>query len=307
MTTYAAKIIADSIYPDGPRLSTMEVTFPRKVLAELNTHRKFSRNSASSRAIPVEKMLRRVLETPYVPTRWGLNQAGMQAHRDAEAEVAEGAVAAWLCARDAAVQWAQTLLTGNIHKQITNRLVEPFMWHTALISSTDWDNFFNLRDSDEADPDIAIPARLMREAYEAGTPQILKPGEWHLPLTTEEERLNVPIDQLIKISVGRCARVSYLTHDGKRDLEADIKLYDRLVSAGHMSPLEHVARPATEYDSGICLAQPSDVIVGYEFGHGRSEFVAPAKQHHGNFIGWVSQRKLVPGEEDILGYRKQNA
>jgi len=299
---YSAKILADSVSPDGVRLTSFEVTFPRIVLAEFNTHRVFSRNSASSRAIPVEKMIERVMTDPYIPSSWGKNQKGMQAGEDLDAVSAEFAEGHWLSARNSAVAYAQKLLNEGVHKQLTNRLLEPFLYHTVIVTATEWSNFFHLRCNPMAHPDIQIPARMMQDLYEKNEPEKLQYGEWHLPLigpddyaaAFEHDRQGGDSQALMqtmcKVSVGRCARVSYLTHDGKRDLDADIALHDSLLVAGHMSPFEHVARPATWEDR----AEDED-----------GSFRDPAEHDNffGNFRGWIQYRKTIPGEADILGAR----
>ncbi|WP_336250090.1 FAD-dependent thymidylate synthase [Stomatohabitans albus] len=238
----SAAVICDSVSHTGARLTTIEVTLHRFVLAELNTHRVFSRNSSSSRAIPVAKQIERVMTNPAVPMEFGANQKGMQASE--LVDDAEGAMAAWLAARDAAVEQVRTLQAIGVHKQITNRLLEPFMWQTVIVSSTEWQNFFAQRCSPLAQPEIRLAAEAMREAYDASTPAHVEDGGWHTPyIRAEEESLDIETKK--RISVARCARVSYLTHDGKRDLDADLNLYDRLISAEppHWSPMEHVATP----------------------------------------------------------------
>lgn len=268
----SAKIILDSVSPDGYRLTTMEVTFPRMVLAEFNTHRVFSRNSASSRAIPIEKMLKRVMEDPFVPTYWGENQKGMQAEKVLDTAKAALAKLLWLGARDAAVAFAKALLAVGVHKQLTNRILEPFMWHTVIVTSSEWSNFYALRAHPDAQPEIREVAELMKQAMDASTPNLVDYEEWHLPITPDIEELKASFDieTIKKISAGRCARVSYLTHFGQRDPAADIELCERLVESGHMSPLEHVAAPAY-----------------------------PDSEPSGNFRGWVQMRKYVPNESDF--------
>lgn len=287
---FNCKVLADSVSPRGIRLTTLEVTFPRIVLAEFNTHRMLSRNSASSRAIPVEKMIRMVEEDPYIPTTWGKNQKGMQADEDVSAEEALGAQSDWLVARDLMVQQARALLARGIHKQLTNRLLEPFMWHTCITTATEWSNFDNLRCHKDAHPEIKRAAELMRDARVASMPKELGPTDWHLPLVFDEDYEQVilqnPTDpdwvmkQLVKISCGRCARVSYLTHEGKRDLSADVELCDRLTQSGHMSPLEHAATPMTDDE----YVQMSGEVMGM----------------WGNFRGWKQYRKTIVGEDDML-------
>lgn len=241
-STPSAAVICDSISPAGSRLTTLEVTLHRFVLAELNTHRVFSRNSSSSRAIPIAKQIARVLENPAVPMEFGQNKKGMQAE-EIVADT-EGAMAAWLGARDAAVEHVRQLLEIGVHKQVTNRLLEPFMWQTVIVSSTEWQNFFSQRCSPLAQPEIRLAAEAMREAYDASTPTEVAEGGWHTPYVREEEA-DLDLETKKQISVARCARVSYLTHDGKRDLDADLDLYNRLITADppHWSPMEHVATP----------------------------------------------------------------
>jgi thymidylate synthase ThyX len=268
---YAARVIADSVSESGRRLVTMEVTFPRLVLAEFNTHRVFSRNSASSRAIPIKKQLARIREAPFVPETWGLNKAGMQAEHDADQTTAAAARAAWLSARDRAVEQAEELLRLGIHKQLANRLLEPFMWHTVIVTATEWSNFFALRANPMAQPEINTVAGLMLAAYRQSTPNPVPSGGWHLPLLQADERDGTfeHSEDARRISAARCARVSYLTHSGVRDLEADLGLYRRLVDGGHLSPLEHVATP-----------EPDGAWVG-------------------NFRGWRQLRKTIPNEHDF--------
>lgn len=251
MTTgLSATVIADSISPAGHRLTTMEVTFHRFVLAEFNTHRSFSRNSASSRAIPTHKLIQRVKDHPALPVRWPAEQKGMQGGDDLPKLRAVTATRHWLQAAESAVEEAEFLMDLGVHKSVINRLLEPFMWHTVICSATDWDGFWEQRCSRLAQPEIAAVAELMREAYDQSTPRGLYTGAWHTPYITEAEQGQFTERERGMISAARCARVSYLTHDGKRDPDADLRLYDRLVTARppHSSPLEHVATPALPGD-----------------------------------------------------------
>jgi thymidylate synthase ThyX len=289
---HAAKILADSVSPDGVRLTTFEVTHPRIILAEVNTHRMFSRNSASSRAIPVATMISRLMEHPYVPTHWGKNQKGMQADEELSAKDQEKAKEIWSSALDSAIWEAKRLTELGVHKQITNRLLEPFMWHTAIITATEWSNFFGQRQHKDAHPEFRLLADLMHQAMEGSTPRALNYDDWHLPMVDAPEAWNleitssIPVIDIRKVSIGRCARVSYLTHDGKRDPEADVKLVDeKLIPSGHMSPLEHVARPMREEDYG-------DPQLGLEVWRKGGAFC-------GNFRGWVQYRKMIQNEHDF--------
>ena len=224
-----------------------------------------SRNSASSRAIPTSKLIQRVLEEPAMPVEWGKNKKGMSADEELDTDEKVSAEATWLAARDRAVEFAQKFAEQQVHKQITNRILEPFMWHTVIVTATEWDNFFTLRCAPNAQPEIRVAANLMRQAYASSAPKTLGIVEWHLPLLQDDER-NLPIEEQKKISVARCARVSYLTHDGKRNVGADLDLFTRLKQDRHLSPFEHVAMPS-----------------------GDTAF-------HANFRGWVQMRKEIEAE-----------
>lgn len=245
---YGAYILADSrtTHPHSVRLTTFVVNFPRIVLAEFNTHRVFSRNSASSRAIPVKKRIKAIQEDPYIPLKFGKNKRGMQSTEDLDEADSSDAEAVWRTACKSAIAQAEALANIGVHKQFANRLLEPFAWHTVIVTATEWDNFWALRDNKMAQPEIALAAKNMREAYQQSEPEFMDQGDWHLPLTTPFERDTLKIETLRQVSVARCARVSYETHGGERDLAADIKLYQRLVTSGHMSPLEHVATVVPE-------------------------------------------------------------
>jgi len=147
---YKAVILADSISPQGNRLTTMKITFPRFILAEMNTHRMFSRNSASSRAIPFKKMVEMVQENPFIPIAWQKDHKGMQGTEYLTDKEDFGNAVIWckqdwLKARDIAVEQAQNLNKTGVTKQLCNRLLEPFMWHTVIVTATEWENFFELR------------------------------------------------------------------------------------------------------------------------------------------------------------------
>lgn len=241
-----AKVIADSLSPLGHRLTTMEVTMHRYMLPEFNTHRMFSRNSASSRAIPVHRMMARVAETPALPIGFRGEQKGMQGGPYLVKDVQDQARAVWLSARDEAVAHAERLVELGVHKSIVNRLLEPFLPHTVIVSATDWRDFFAQRCNDLAQDDIRWLATKMQDAYEFSDPRELDYGAWHLPYVTLVEQDQLGEVAACQVSAARCARVSYLTHDGRRDPAEDINLYWRLVNADppHASPLEHVATPA---------------------------------------------------------------
>lgn len=266
-----AKVLKDSISEQGHRLTTFELTYYRGVHSEMMTHRAFSRNSASSRAIPVHKMISSVMDNPYVPEYWGKYQKGMQAHEEVSNPQEKKVV--WLQGRNRAVQTVIELLydirlpsnSGEArirealamcdltptmtldnapHKQLVNRILEPYMWHKVVLTGTSFDNFFNLRNHVDADPAIQAIAALMASAYTQSLPEAVRPGQWHLPLLDDSEANQLTIDEAQRISAARCARTSYLTHDGIRNFTKDFELFDKLVTGKpHLSPLEHVATP----------------------------------------------------------------
>jgi hypothetical protein len=309
MNRQLAKIIADSISPDGVRLTTMEVVLPRIVLSEFNTHRTKSRSSASSRAIPVEKMIARVVDDPYIPEQWDRNGAGMQGHGLIKGKEAERCVEVWLHARDVAVVHARKLAELGIHKQTTNRLLEPFMWHTIIVTATEWSNFYNLRCNPLAHPALRNTAEAMRAVQAASTPSPVAYGEWHLPYFDPERDADVSPDDRPKICVARCARVSYLTHDGIRDPSKDIELANSLLSNAHMAPLEHVARPMGHGEATDLTAATGAWALTFREGKGidTRDMARPEKTFAGNFRGWIQYRKTITGEADILAHRSSDA
>lgn len=272
---YVAKMVLDSITEFDDRIATMEVTYPRFIHAEIMTHRDRARNAASSRAIPWKKMLANVTEKPVVPIQWGEEKSGMVTGQPIPDTLAEHAQRLWLQGRDYMSQLADRIhnigldyvntydlpLVGNeqlkeikIHKSLPNRLVEPWMWITVIMTATDWKNLFRLRVDPDAEIHFQKIAGMMKKELEESTPRVIPFGGWHLPyvsrLEQEEfvEMTGLPIGDLRKVSTARCARVSYLTHEGTRDVRKDLELFDRLCKGsgfGHWSPHEHVATPAT--------------------------------------------------------------
>lgn len=259
LDTITARVLADSVNPAGIRLTTMEWTYPRFIHAEIMTHRQLSRNSASSRAIPLQKMIERVMENPVFPLHWGKNQKGMQATAELSLEQKLLAAHDWLYARAEAVRYARRLEDIGLHKQIGNRLLEPWMWITVIVSATNFENLFALRCHPDAEPHFQYLADKARTALDCSLPKAINWGGWHLPLfgfvyDKFGNRIDIAGDEEVvqdsfglypqKISAARCARVSYLTHEGKRNVEEDIVLYERLASHRpmHASPLEHPAQ-----------------------------------------------------------------
>lgn len=287
--TYA-KIIADSVGQDAPRVVTMELQYPRIIHAEVMTHRIFSRNASSSRAIPVPRMLQMVQENPAFPAEFRMNEAGMQGFTQAPPEIEAIARQVMLNAMRDAVNHAKQLDCMGLHKQHVNRLTETFQYIKVVITSSQWKNFFGLRDHEAADPTIQKLARLMKEAFEASTPTQLTDLEWHLPYVTAEDVDRVEafvaetssdleqIEILRRISAARCARVSYNNFKGEvPKVASDLALYDKLVVSQpvHASPTEHQASP--------------DIYLGKNKG-----WRYPDK--HGNLVGWQQFRKFIANE-----------
>lgn len=281
-----AKIISDSLAPSGVRLTTFILTYPRFIHSEFMTHRMFSRNASSSRAIPVKKQIQMVIDDPAIPIAFTKNQKGMQGGEALSGEAAQDAEVEWLLARDFAVQQAQRLADMDVHKQYANRILEPFSHITVVCSATEYANFFALRYHPMAQPEICELAKQMWTLYSSHAPEKLVAGEWHLPFVSYNEIHNEIVvknnnyGNLVKMSVARCARVSYLNHEGKApSLEEDLKLYDRLLGNTpiHASPAEHQAMATMIKDN-----------------------------HSGNFKSWIQYRKTLENENITHFEKKDN-
>jgi thymidylate synthase ThyX len=242
MTTITAKIIKDSVNESRQRITTFQLRYPRFIHAEFMTHRVFSRNAQSNRAIPVTRIIDDIKNDTAMPIYWGSNKPGMQAGE--EIKETYWAEQSWLNARDAAIDHAMDLHEQGLHKQIVNRILEPYQHINVLVTATTFENFFILRDHWAAEPHIQALARQMRLKMDESVPQQLPWGEWHLPYISEEDyQKDINADQLRAVSAARCARVSYLTHEGQEThWKDDIALAERLLKDGHMSPFEHIAQ-----------------------------------------------------------------
>lgn len=313
--TYAAKIVADSI-AFGVRLTTWELTFPRFILAEVNTHRMLSRNSASSRAIPVTTRISQVRERPFVPEQFLRNQPGMQGGDALDEESAGDARFEWLDAAHEATESAARLAKLEVHKQYANRVLEPYSWHTALITATETENLWNLRDHKDAQPEFQKIARMAREALAASTPLALEPSEWHLPYVDrrDEEQVEGPLrncfgpegrfydrlawETLLKVSVARCAAISFERQHVEKQIAQYVARHDQMRAAGHMSPFEHQAQVIEPCTNCLDLADAEwhpPFSPQYEkdangewqcFGYFCRNFRAP----------WLQYRATLPGE-----------
>lgn len=300
---FRAQVLADSIGSSGIRLTTMEVTYPRIIHSEMLRHRVFSRCAASSRAIPVHRFIDQVVNDPYIPSAWGANRPGMQAGEDLDMLASVTCEKEWLKARDCAVDQAIRLLGLGVHKQLTNRLLEPFQWMTEIITATEWSNFYHLRIHPDAHPDIQRIARAMIVASKGGHVRLrrLKDGEWHLPLVTDEDLeafsdsdpAALPTKDIPLVSIGRVARTSYLKHEDTSAITKDIDRSNKMLHAGHMSPFEHVARSMTAEEIEF-LSSRSPAAAG------APPYLYTGIPFLGNLRGWVSYRKTIPNESDML-------
>lgn len=265
---FEAKIICDSISKEDVRITTMQLTYPRYIHAEFMTHRVFSRNASSSRAIPTAKLIEISLRDMVYPITWGKNQAGMQAKMEelSPADATEAEMI-WDNMAEYCAEGVRRLAELGLHKQWANRPLEWFGNITVVVTATDWDNWFELRNHPMAQPEIMELAEHMLYAMDTSVPKKLSENDWHLPYVTPLENRSLDIDVLLKLSTARCARVSYLTQEGTTpSITKDTELYDRLVGSQpiHASPAEHQAKP---------LINPLE--------------------YSGNFRGWQQHRKLI--------------
>jgi hypothetical protein len=294
----SATVIADSVC-NGIRMVTMELEYPRFFHSEVMTHRMLSKNAASSRAIPGKAMMAHIKENTARPIFWGKNQPGMKARESLNPLEIESSIGVWDAARDMAISHAEIMNDIGNHKQVSNRIVEPFMMMKTVMSGTEWANLLWLRDHEDAQPEFKELAHCIATAQEMSTPNQLKPGEWHLPYVNSvrvDGKMTYWVDEEVslenarKVSASCCAQVSYRKLDDS--LEKALKVFDMLnlgTGSGqpaHASPVEHQATPmlATEYQT--CFGWEEGVTHVDREGHAWS----------GNLRGWVQFRKLIPNE-----------
>lgn len=278
------EVVEDSISPEGKRLTTLLLKYPRSIHGEQMTHRVFSRNGQSSRAVPVKKGLKEVWSNPVEPIVWAYNKAGMQATEPMSNFRAWVANKIWRSAAKFASFHAYLLLKVGLHKQWANRILEPFQTYTAVVTSTEWENYFELRCHKDAQPEMRDLAEKIRYAMRYSKPKELNQGEWHMPFVTKEEKESDSVDLQLQKSTARAARASYLNHDKTFPSEhQDVSLFNRLVSANplHASPAEHQATP-DKFD--------------------KKGWNNP--RQHGNFEGWIQHRKHIEENLDSSGLPK---
>ena len=297
MTQISAKIIADSYSAiNGKRITTFELVYPRFIHSELMTHRLFSRNAMSSRAVPIEKMIGQVLDNPAKPSHWGLNQPGMQAKVELSGRNKEYVQNLWNNAADAVADIAEEMSECQAHKQIVNRILEPFQLMKTVLTSTEFDNFFWLRKHEDAQPEIKELAERMYEQLEWNKLLTveLDSGDWHTPYYEVGYWLKeseTPLEDALAISSSCCAQVSYRLLDDS--IEKARKVYQRLVESTpvHASPFEHCASPM-RFD----IMTASNLFkLGGRWEKGVTHADREGNFWSGNFKSWIQYRQLIDG------------
>ena len=273
------KIIADSISPQSIRITTFHLRYWRAIHAELMTHRAFSRNARSSRAVPSATLIN---EPSFIP-RFGMNKPGMQSEHLAPAELQVEWSREWEELANITRRFVTKWSGQGMHKQHANRPLEWFGYIDVLVTSVYWNNFFELRISQYAQPEFDELARLMSNEMVSNTPKLLQAGQWHLPYIRDEELEEHGLETCLVLSTARCARLSYRPFDGQDSMEAEVDRYKRLVVSRpvHASPAEHQATPDH-----------------YRWGSGDNynNLIWDRPHLHGNFLGWVQHRKMLPYE-----------
>lgn len=279
-----AHVIKDSISEHGIRITTMELEYPRFIHSELMTHRMLSKNCASSRAIPIQKMNELIIENPAMPVFWGKNQAGMSAKEELTGEELQLAQWHWIRGSRAAVELSDTMHRVGMHKQLANRVTEAYQRMKTVITGTEWANILWLRDHEDAQPEFGELAKCIRAELNDSDPELLHVGQWHLPYVNDTKGMT--IDNALKLSASCCAQVSYRKMDESLDKAIDI--YDKLVGMDrkHASPFEHQAKVMEFiYEPGI-----------YGWETGVTHIDRRGDCWSGNFRGWIQHRKLIEGE-----------
>ena len=306
----SATILADSVSSvSGKRITTFELEYPRLIHAELMTHRLFSRNAASSRAIPIKKKIKMIWNSPAMPVHWGKNQPGMQAKAELQGFKRSLAKFAWKTASKLACISTYALFKLGIHKQIVNRILEPFERYKVVLTATEFENWFWLRDHEDAQPEIRELARVMSKAREESNPFELHPGEWHLPYVSTKRRdigqhgggsiiykvgdEEVDLNTAQQVSASCCAQVSYRVLNQSIEKAKDI--FSKLMNSvpSHSSPTEHQATPMKCFDNLSYIATGVDYEDGITHTSLKSDMNG-CDLWSGNFCGWIQYRQLIP-------------
>lgn len=300
-----AKIIADSISPSGVRLTTFEVEFPRIILAELNTHKMVSKNGSSTRAIPLKTQIDRIRNQPFTPNFWGINKSGMSADEQFEGEELVEAKKIWNSLVERCIESTEILDGKKFHKQIAGRFLEPVMMQKMVLTATDWNNFFWLRNHDAAQPEFHYLADKMYQEFIKSIPVELDYGQWHLPYVVTEFDHGVQtffdqygnlidLETAKKISMSCCAQTSYRKQDGTvekaDDIMGKLNLNNpiRTENRSHSSPAEHQGTPIQHwYQDGVTHLKRKKTDVS-------DSFCVP---YSANFRGWVQLRQTLANHD----------
>lgn len=286
----SVKIIADSINKFGQRITTFELEYPRFVHSELMTHRLFSRNSASSRAVPTVSVLDSIAKRIAMPVFWGKNQKGMQSYQELDSLQKSASKALWVEAAKQATSLSKIMQETGLHKQVANRITEPFTYMKVIVTATDFDSFFWLRTHHAADPTIRQLAVMMKDVYDNNKPELLHRGEWHLPYV--DKRLirdgALSTEDALKLSVSCCCQVSYRKQDQSPEKAQEIWDMLNIGSATepeHSSPTEHQA---------LCFEQSSPMTMyPHQWSIGVTHIDRNLDMWSGNFKGWIQYRQSL--------------
>lgn len=284
---FSVKIIKDSVNSNNNRLTTFELQYPRFIHAELGTHRLLSRNSSSSRAIPTDKFIEYLTAHPIY---FGINKAGMSAEEELSVEQSNEFIKDWFELRDVCVKVVQGWKDKyNVHKQIINRVLEPWFIMKTIVTATNFDNFFWLRSHKDAQPEIKVLSDMMLEEYSKSSPTLVLDREWHMPYIDEEIDFNDfnSVQDAIKISISCCAQVSYRNND--MTLDKASRIFEKLLinEPIHASPAEHIATPLGHYE-----IQAREELA--------TRFNDPGIEYCGNLKGWRQYRKTLKNESKGL-------
>lgn len=299
--TIKAKLIAYSQAPNKQTVATFELDYPRWIHGEVMTHRMFSRNAMSSRAVPVNKMIDLVKYSPAIPIHFGQNQPGMQAEKELDVFAKERVKELWYACAETVADYAEEMDYYDAHKQVVNRILEPFQTMKTVVTSTEWDNFFYLRNHEDAQPEIKRLAEVMLECFDNEDPVQLTSDDWHTPYFGEGYWLKgcgIPLEDALAISSSCCAQVSFRQLDDT--LEKAKRIYERLVESKpvHASPFEHQCKPIQEY---TCVNTVKKVgFVNHQhtpstWQDGITHLDRDSNFWSGNFKGFIQHRQIIPG------------
>lgn len=316
-TNISVKVLADSISEKGDRITSFELEYPRFLHCELMTHRVLSKNSSSSRAIPIGSMIDYTMNNMAMPVFWGKKKKGMQATEEINPEVAKFL---WVESFQNAVQSLKKMDEVLLHKQIANRILEPFQMMKVVLTGTDFDNFFNLRFHTDTLPEFVMLVDKMYKAMDESIPNTLRAGEWHLPYVhisqTENPEdtyyfvydgntsgsetsgynyeIRLTLEEAKKWSTSHCASVSYRTEQlSEKGVEG---IFDMLVQADvvHSSPLEHQATPIKlpnwSMDGRLDVNLIDDIETWEE---GITHLKRSGELCSGNLTGYIQHRHLI--------------